>query len=120
MRFFVLLCLALPTAPCLAQDTTPMNCEKYTIAKTGSWAAPIISDMCDKQEAQSGQHIAKLQGKPRPSTAVYMLPAYGSAEAKRSGLACIGGTAMHRLKNGWEQLRDGEHHWLRCRDLGGK
>ena len=100
-----------------AQDTTPYNCEQFTIAKTGSWAAPMIQDLCESQEAHNGQAFAKLQGKPRPSTTVYQLPAHGSPEAKRTGLACIGGTAMQRLKNGWLQLRDAQQNWLRCRDL---
>lgn len=111
------LCLALANSPAHAQDTTPYNCERLTVAKTGSWAAPIIRDFCETQEAHNGQAFAKLLGKPRPSESVYVLPAYGSAEAKRTGLACVGGTAMHRLKNGWEQLRDRQQNWLRCRDL---
>jgi hypothetical protein len=112
-----LLCLVLVAMPVRAQDTTPYNCERLTIAKTGSWAAPIIRDLCEKQEARNGQTIAKILGKPRPSLVVYELPAYGSSEAKRTGLACVGGTAMHRLNNGWVQLRDRQHNWLRCRDL---
>ncbi|PWB29867.1 hypothetical protein DCO49_00430 [Stenotrophomonas sp. SPM] len=43
------------------------------------------------------------------------LPAYGSAEPKRLGAACMGGTAMRRLSNGWEQLRNAKGEWLRCR-----
>ena len=109
--------VVLAVSPAIAQDTTPYNCERLTVAKTGSWAAPIIRDFCDTQEAHNGQAFAKLLGKPRPSTAVYQLPAYGSSEAKRTGIACIGGTAMQRLHNGWEQLRDSQHNWLRCRDL---
>jgi len=112
-----LLCLVLFAIPARAQDTTPYNCERLTIAKTGSWAVPIIRDLCENQEARNGQTIAKILGKPRPSLSVYDLPAYGSAEAKRAGLACVGGTAMQRLNNGWEQLRDHQHNWLRCRDL---
>lgn len=113
----LLLYLVLIGMPARAQDTTPYNCERLTIAKTGSWAAPIIRDLCEKQEARNGQTIAKILGKPRPSLSVYELPAYGSAEAKRTGLSCVGGTAMQRLTNGWEQLRDRQHNWLRCRNL---
>ena len=112
-----LVCLALVAVPARAQDTTPYNCERLTVAKTGSWAAPIIRDLCETQEARNGQTIAKILGKPRPSLSVYELPAYGSAEAKRTGLACVGGTAMHRQVRGWEQLQDRQHNWLRCRDL---
>jgi hypothetical protein len=87
-------------------DTTPFQCEGMTIAKTRSWVAPILRDFCEKQEASNGQTMAKLLGKPRPSTQVYLLPSYGSDEAKRTGITCVGGTAMRKLPNGWEQLRD--------------
>jgi hypothetical protein len=40
--------------------------------------------------------MAKIQDKPRPSTQVYLLPGYGSTEAKRTGLVCVGGTAMRK------------------------
>lgn len=100
-----------------ANDTTPFQCERLTIAKTRSWVAPILRDLCDKQEARNGQTIAKLQGKPRPSMQVYRLPGYGSTEARRTGLACIGGTAMRKLSNGWDQLRDRQGNWVRCREL---
>ena len=118
MRIATALIVASFSLPALAQDTTPYNCERLTVAKTGSWAAPIVRDLCENQEARNGQAFAKLLGKPRPSTAVYELPGYGSADAKRTGIACIGGAAMQRVKNGWVQLRDREHNWLRCRDLG--
>jgi hypothetical protein len=100
-----------------AQDTTPFQCERLTVANTGSWAAPILRDFCEAQEAHTAQAFAKILGKPRPSTEVYLLPAYGSAEAKRTGLACVSGTAMRRLRNGWEQLRNPTYNWIRCRDL---
>lgn len=112
-----LLAAALCAPLASANDTTPFQCERLTVAKTRSWAAPILRDFCEKQEASNGQTMAKLLGKPRPSTQVYLLPSYGSAEAKRTGLACVGGTAMRRLANGWEQLRDRQHNWVRCRDL---
>ena len=116
-RNFLWLALAVGGLPASAQDTTPYNCEQFTVAKTGSWIAPIARDLCETQEARNGQAFARIAGKPRPSTAVYELPGYGSAEAKRSGIACIGGTAMQRVKNGWVQLVDLDHDWLRCRDL---
>lgn len=110
------LATALLATPARADDTTPYNCERLTFAKTASWTAPILRDFCETQEAHNGQAFARILGKPRPSTAVYALPAYGSDDAKRAGLACIGGTAMQRLPNGWEQLRDRNDNWLRCRD----
>ena len=117
MKFNALLVsVAVLAGPASAADTTPYNCEQLTFAKTKSWAVPILRDFCNTQEAQMGQAFAKILGKPRPSTAVYELPAYGSPDAKRAGLACVGGTAMQRLPNGWEQLRDRKNQWLRCRD----
>lgn len=117
LRFW-LLAAALHAPLASANDTTPFQCERLTIAKTRSWVAPILRDFCEKQEASNGQTMAKLLGKPRPSTQVYLLPSYGSLEAKRTGLACVGGTAMRRLTNGWEQLRDRQHNWVRCREVG--
>ena len=117
LRNFLWLALAVGGLPVSAQDTTPYNCEQFTIANTGSWIAPIARDLCESQEAGNGQAFAKIAGNPRPSIAVYELPAYGSAEAKRSGIACVGGTAMQRVDNGWVQLVDYDHDWLRCRDL---
>ena len=113
----LLLVVALHAPVASAADTTPFQCERLTIAKTRSWIAPVLRDFCEKQEASNGQSMAKLLGKPRPSTQVYLLPGYGSAEARRTGLACVGGTAMRKLANGWEQLRDHRHNWVRCRDL---
>jgi hypothetical protein len=116
LRFW-LLAAALYAPLASASDTTPFQCERLTIAKTRSWVAPILRDFCEKQEASNGQTMAKMLGKPRPSTQVYLLPSYGSAEAKRTGLACVGGTAMRKLANGWEQLRDLQYNWVRCRDI---
>jgi len=116
LRFW-LLAAALYAPLASANDTTPFQCERLTIAKTRSWVAPILRDFCEQQEASNGQTMAKLLGKPRPSSQVYLLPSYGSPEAKRTGLACVGGTAMRRLTNGWEQLRDRQQNWVRCRDL---
>lgn len=112
-----LLAAALYAPVASANDTTPFQCERLTIAQTRSWVAPILRDFCEQQEARNGQTMAKLMGKPRPSTQVYLLPSYGSAEAKSTGLACVGGTAMRKLANGWEQLRDRQHNWVRCRGL---
>lgn len=114
----ILLLVATLYAPlAIANDTTPFQCERLTIAKTGSWVAPILRDFCEKQESQQWPVDGQATRQPRPSTQVYLLPGYGSTEAKRTGLACMGGTAMRKLANGWEQLRDQQHNWGRCRDL---
>lgn len=57
------------------------------------------------------------RGRPQASGAWLDIPAYGSPEAKRTGYACMGGLAMRRLANGWEQLRDRSNNFYRCRPL---
>ena len=56
------------------------------------------------------------RGKPQASDEVVTLPAHGTPEAKRSGYACVGGLAMRRLQNGWEQVRDSRSNFVRCVD----
>lgn len=51
-----------------------------------------------------------------PSSEIVRMPAYGSAESKELGAACMDGAAMRRLSNGWEQLRNAKGEWLRCRE----
>lgn len=88
---------------------TPMRCDQSP--------DPRLQLLCNDIERAHVQGTAKRQGLPVPSTDVVALPAMGSANAKALGAACVGGTAMRRLSNGWEQLRDNQGHWLRCRDL---
>ncbi|KLA51904.1 hypothetical protein XEUV683_14445, partial [Xanthomonas euvesicatoria] len=52
-----------------------------------------------------------------PSDSVITLPGLGTAEAKQLGYACVGGQAMKRLRNGWEQVAAPAGGWQRC--LGG-
>ena len=53
----------------------------------------------------------------RPSRALIehsRSPTLGSAEGKRTGIICIGGQAMRKIANGWEQIW-GKDGWQRCR-----
>ena len=54
------------------------------------------------------------RGRPQPAGSWLNLPAYGSTESIRSGYACMGGLAMHKIKNGWEQVLDINHNYYRC------
>lgn len=108
----------LPTAPSpahnsMAAGTTPFNCEQY---RWPNHPHPGMKVFCDRLEADTLQGESKQAGRPKPSTEVVALPAMGTDAAKRSGMACIGGQAMRRLSNGWEQLRKSNGEWLRCRD----
>ncbi|MEN5288578.1 hypothetical protein [Stenotrophomonas lactitubi] len=86
----------------------PMKCDQF--------ADPRMRLLCADIEKAYVQGEARRQGLPTPSAELVRLPAYGSAESKRLGAACMGGTAMRRLSNGWEQLRNAKGEWLRCRD----
>lgn len=89
---------------------TPMNCDQSP--------DPRFRLLCSDIERSHVQGNAKRQGLPVPSSDVVVLPAMGSTEAKTLGAACVGGIAMRRLSNGWEQLRDDLGNWLRCRNSG--
>lgn len=75
-----------------------------------------MKPFCEGMETSMVQGEAQRQGRPAPSTRVIELPALGTAEAKASGHACVGGTTMKRLNNGWEQLNDPAGGWQRCRE----
>ena len=54
-------------------------------------------------------------GRPQPSTKVLSVPAHGTEQAKRYGVACMGGLVMLRIKNGWQQALDNERRYFTCR-----
>ncbi|WP_313178433.1 hypothetical protein [Stenotrophomonas sp.] len=108
----------LPAAPApahnsMAKSTTPFNCAQHAWPKHPH---PGAKAYCDGVEANTLQNEARQAGRPGPSTEVSALPALGSAEAKRTGTACIGGQAFKRLANGWEQVASPSGGWLRCRE----
>ncbi len=87
---------------------TPLDCKQHL--------DPRIRLFCNDMERSIVQGTAKRQGMPVPSSEVVALPAMGTADAKALGAACVGGAAMRRLSNGWEQLRNSQGHWVRCRE----
>lgn len=87
---------------------TPMKCDQF--------ADPRFRSLCNGIERDYVQDTAKRQGLPVPSAELVKLPAMSTPDAKRLGAACIGGTAMRRLDNGWEQLRNAQGQWIRCRE----
>lgn len=91
-----------------AKDTTPFNCENYAIHPHA-----MMRPLCEDWERNHVQSEARRAGRPGPSSSVIALPALGSVEGKRLGIVCIGGQAMRKIANGWEQVwgRDG---WQRC------
>lgn len=107
----------IPAAPraahnSMAAGTTPFNCDQY---RWPNHPHPGMKPLCDGLEANTLQGESRQAGRPKPSTEVVALPALGTDAAKRSGMACIGGQAMRRLSNGWEQVMSRSGGWLRCR-----
>lgn len=88
--------------------TEPLKCQEH--------AHPGVRAYCAEIERWYIQSEARRQGLPTPSSEMIHLPAYGTSESKQLGAACMGGTAMRRLSNGWEQLRNAKGEWLRCRE----
>lgn len=90
----------------------PFDCKAMTRS------APWQLHFCEQLDYDVGSgSTRRLFGMPRPSREVVTLPAHGTPEAKQYGVACMNQLAMRRLDNGWEQLRDRDGNYLRCRDL---
>jgi len=92
-----------------ALGAEPLQCEQHK-------QVPHIHLYCRDLERVVLQGNARQFGAPQPSASITTAPTMGSAEAKRLGVACIGGSVMRRLTNGWEQMRDRQNRWLRCRE----
>lgn len=86
----------------------PLKCRRHV--------DPRIRLYCAEIERSLIQGESRRQGTPTPSSEIVRMPAYGGAEAKQLGTACMGGIAMRRLNNGWEQLRNAKGEWMRCHD----
>lgn len=93
----------------------PQDCSATTAHNRGNPYAYLFRDLCEGQDIQFKQSMARLHGRPQPSTKVLKVPAHGSPEAKRYGVACMGGLVMLRIKNGWEQALDSDHRYYTCR-----
>lgn len=103
---------AKPAHNSMAKTTTPFNCDQY---RWPNHPHPAVKTYCDRIEARTLQDEARRAGRPGPSDEVISLPALGSDEAARSGRACVGGQAMRKLSNGWEQVSSPTGGWQRCR-----
>lgn len=85
----------------------PLKCQQHS--------DPRFRLYCADVERSLIQAEARRQGIPTPSSEIARMPAYNSDKARQLGVACMGGTAMRRLNNGWEQLRNEKGEWIRCR-----
>ncbi|MEB1609626.1 hypothetical protein VDQ74_06925 [Xanthomonas campestris pv. campestris] len=93
----------------MARDTTPFNCEQYR-----AHPHPGMVRYCQSIENMTLRNEAHRQGRPAPSDSIIALPGLGTAEARQLGYACVGGQAMKRLHNGWEQVSAAAGGWQRC------
>ncbi len=93
----------------MARDTTPFNCEQYS-----AHPHPGMVRYCQDIENMTLRNESHRQGRPAPSDSIIALPGLGTAEAKQLGYACVGGQAMKRLRNGWEQVSAAAGGWQRC------
>ena len=105
-----------PAHNSMSKTTTPFNCEQYR------WPKHPRAEMkafCDQTESSTLQAEARRAGRPGPSDDVVRLQSLGSPEAKKTGLACVGGQAMRKIENGWQQLSSKGGGWQRCREEPG-
>jgi hypothetical protein len=93
----------------------PQDCSSITEQNRHHPFASLFRDQCERVGAASRQATARILGRPQPSRRVLEVPAHGTAEAKRHGVACMGGLVMLRLDNGWEQALDRGNRYYTCR-----
>jgi hypothetical protein len=114
----VLVALAAMATPLAVRaDTTPFNCEKVDEQVLLPPQAFALRRLCQRLESNTLRSAARRLGTPRPSESIVELPNYGTELSTNTGLACMGGQAMRRLPNGWEQLRDETGNWQRCEPM---
>lgn len=123
MRWIVAVVLLMITANVLAQarrygDVSyqqPQDCSIIIEQNKLNPFAYLFRDHCERIDAISKQSTARILGRPQPSQRVLTVPAHGSDEARRTGVACIGGLVMLRIENGWQQALDRDHRYYTCR-----
>lgn len=94
----------------------PQDCSIITRQNPGNPYAYLFRNHCEQSDARFKQTIARIHGRPQPSTKVLSVPAHGTSEAKRLGVACMGGLVMLRIRNGWEQALDADKRYFTCRN----
>jgi len=94
----------------------PQDCSVITERNTLNPYAYLFRDYCERSDARLKQGMARTLGRPQPSRKILKVPAHGTAEAKRLGVACMGGLVMLRIENGWQQALDQDHRYYTCRE----
>lgn len=96
-----------------SQDTTPLNCSRPEVKFHPHQGVRL---MCERWERRLLSDSARRAGRPAPSDSVINLPSLGSADAKATGFACIGGQAFQKIPNGWSQVMAPAGGWQRCEE----
>ncbi len=99
--------------PARPETLQPLDCVAFQRAANVPWAKAV----CERTNYDVINGYAKHYGMPQASAEIISIPAHGTDDAKRYGVACMQGLAMKRLSNGWDQLRDKSGNYMRCRDL---
>ena len=94
----------------------PQDCSIITEQNKLNPFAYLFREQCEQSGARLRQSTARILGRPQPSQKVLTVPAHGSDEAKRLGVACMSGLVMLRLDNGWKQALDRDHRYYTCRE----
>lgn len=123
MRYLLLLVGLMAPLVASAQTTRygdvsysqPQDCSVITRDQRANPYAHLFRSLCEQSDARTKQSVARIMGRPQPSTRVLSVPAHGTDDAKRYGVACMGGLVMLRLPNGWQQALDAEHRYYTCR-----
>lgn len=123
MRMFFVVLVYFLSTPAAAQSSRygdlsyqrPQDCSSITEQNKLNPYAYLFRDHCERVDARTKQTTARILGRPQPSQRVLTVPTHGSDEAKRTGVACMGGLVMLRIENGWQQALDRDHRYYTCR-----
>lgn len=117
---FLTLMLSLPAAAQTPRHADlsyrqPQDCNIVVDYNKHNPYAYLFREYCEQVIAATNQSTARILGRPQPSKKVLKVPAHGTDEAKRLGVACMGGLVMLRIENGWKQALDSDHRYYTCR-----
>lgn len=124
MRWIASFLMLMTTAQAMSQTPRygdvsyqrPRDCSIITERNKLNPFAHLFREQCERINASTKQSTARILGRPQPSRQALTVPAHGSDEAKRLGVACMGGLVMLRIENGWEQALDRDHRYYTCRE----
>ncbi len=94
----------------------PQDCSIITEQNRLNPYGYLFREQCERMDASTKQNVARILGRPQPSKRVLSVPAHGTEEARRLGVACMGGLVMLRIENGWQQALDKDHRYYTCRE----